>query len=193
MNFLAHLLLSCEEEELMIGNFLGDFIKNRELPSFSPAIQRGVRLHRLIDTYTDNHPVVRQGIHRLHKRHGKYAGVVIDILYDYILANNWTDYGPGTLKNFTQSTYRVLEKHLPAMPERLHTVVPRMINDNWLVRYGETDGVAYTFSRLKRRVSKPEYLENVLLSLQENEALLTEEFTQFFPDVSREVRTFCDC
>lgn len=177
----------------MIGNFLGDFIKNKDLPGFSSAIQRGIQLHRLIDTYTDNHPVVRQGIHRLHKRHGKYAGVVIDIFYDYILANNWSNYGPGTLNEFTQSAYEILEKHLPVMPERLHTIVPRMINDNWLVRYGKEEGIAYTFSRLKRRVSKPEYFEDVLLSLRENEALLTDEFAQFYPDISKEVRVFCDC
>jgi acyl carrier protein phosphodiesterase len=193
MNFLAHLLLSCEEEELMIGNFLGDFTKNKDLPTFSPAIQRGVRLHRIIDTYTDNHPIVRQGTHRLHQRHGKYAGVVIDVLYDYILANNWSDYGPGSLEEFAKSTYDTLERHLDKMPVRLHSIVPRMIADNWLVRYGAKDGIAYTFSRIQKRVSKPEYLENILISLEENEDQLTSEFALFFPDIFKEVKIFCNC
>ncbi|MEL6968824.1 MAG: ACP phosphodiesterase [Bacteroidota bacterium] len=193
MNFLAHMLLSCEEEELMVGNFLGDFIKNRELPNFTPGIQQGIRLHRHIDTFTDAHPVVRQGTKRLHLRHGKYAGVVVDVLYDYILANNWADLGPGRLQDFADRTYETLISHLPKMPERLHSVVPRMIADNWLVRYGTEDGIAFTFSRLQRRVSKPAALENVLISLEENEKELTKEFRQFFPEIAAAVKAFCAC
>ena len=193
MNFLAHLLLSCEQEELMIGNFLGDFVKNRELPQFPEAVQQGIRLHRLIDSFTDAHPLVRQGTKRMHHRHGKYAGVVIDVLYDYVLANHWEKFGPGSLEVFTQRTYRVLEKHLPIMPERLHAIVPGMIADDWLVRYGTTDGIAYTFSRIQKRVSRPELLNNILMTLREEEAALTEEFTAFFPEIASEVKVFCAC
>lgn len=177
----------------MIGNFLGDFVKNRELPRFPEAVQQGIRLHRLIDTFTDAHPLVRQGTRRMHHRHGKYAGVVIDVLYDYVLANHWTSFGPGTLAEFTQDTYRILEKHLPIMPDRLHAIVPNMIADDWLVRYGTLDGIAYTFSRLQKRISRPEFLENALLTLQEEETALTEEFTAFFPEIASEVKMFCAC
>ncbi|MGH1432975.1 MAG: ACP phosphodiesterase [Lewinella sp.] len=193
MNFLAHLLLSCEQEELMIGNFLGDFVKNKELPQFSEAVQQGIRLHRLIDTFTDAHPLVRQGTKRIHHRHGKYAGVVIDVLYDYVLANHWTKFGPGSLEAFAQGAYRTLEKHLSIMPERLHSIVPRMIADDWLVRYGTLDGIAYTFSRIQKRVSRPEFLENILLTIKEEEAALTQEFTAFFPEIANEVKVFCAC
>jgi len=193
MNFLAHLLLSCQDEELIVGNFLGDFIKNRDLPGLPPGIQQGIRLHRFIDTYTDNHPVVRQGTHRLQKRHGKYAGVVIDVLYDYILANHWAHYHSQSLGVFTQGIYQVLEQNLPLMPARLQQRVPLMIADDWLVQYGTTAGIAYTFSRLQQRVSKPEYLEDALVSLHEDQALLVEEFSHFFPAIAQEVSLFCDC
>ncbi len=79
------------------------------------------------------------------------------------------------------------------MPERLHRIVPRMVGDNWLVRYGTEEGIEFTFSRLQRRVSKPEALENVLLSLAENEKELTEEFRQFFPEIAASVNVFCAC
>lgn len=193
MNFLAHMLLSCESEELLVGNFLGDFVKNRELAGFSEGIQQGIRLHRLIDSFTDAHPMVRQGTKRMHPRHGKYAGVVVDVLYDYILASNWDEFGPGDLQVFANRSYSTLEKYLPVMPERLHSVVPRMIADNWVVRYGTHGGIEYTFSRLQRRVSRPEMLENVLLTLTENEKELTNEFRQFFPDIVKEVQYFCAC
>jgi acyl carrier protein phosphodiesterase len=118
---------------------------------------------------------------------------VIDVLYDYILANNWSNYGPGSLDDFAQNAYATLERHLLKMPVRLHSIVPRMIADNWLVRYGTKEGIAYTFSRIQRRVSRPEYLEDVLISLKENEDQLASEFALFFPDVSKEVKFFCAC
>ncbi|MEM1216030.1 MAG: ACP phosphodiesterase [Bacteroidota bacterium] len=193
MNFLAHLLLSCEQEELLVGNFLGDFIKNREVRQLPVAIQQGVRLHRLIDSFTDAHPVVRQGTARLRPRHGKYAGVVLDILYDYILANNWSSYGPGTLPDFTQQTYRVLAAYTHLMPSFLQQRLPHMIADDWLLRYGTREGVAFTFSRLQLRVSQPQFLENTLLSLTEHETALAEDFSRFFPDLTAEAAQFCTC
>lgn len=193
MNYLAHTLLSCEDEELLIGNFLADFINNKEVAVLSEGMKKGVELHRLIDSFTDSHPVVKSGIHRLQKKHGKYAGVVIDIFYDYILANNWASYGPDDLQSFADKTYKVLAKHVEAMPERLHEKVPKMIADNWLVQYGKLEGIAYTFEWVQKRASKPAYFDNVLVSLAEEEAQLTKEFAVFFPDMFREVGAFCNC
>ncbi|MEL7021319.1 MAG: DUF479 domain-containing protein, partial [Bacteroidota bacterium] len=84
MNFLAHLFLSCNDESLLIGNFIADAIRNRDLKQYSKAIQSGVLLHRKIDSYTDNHPIIRKGTKRLRPQHRKYAAVVIDVFYDYL-------------------------------------------------------------------------------------------------------------
>ena len=193
MNFLAHTLLSCEEESLLIGNFLADFINNKEVAVLPEDMKKGVKLHRLIDSFTDSHPTVKEGIHRLQKRHGKYAGVVIDIFYDYILANNWSKYGPETLQSFADKTYEVLKKNIQSMPEHLHKRIPKMIADNWLVQYGQLDGIAYTFSWVQKRASKPEYFDNILESLAIEEEQLTKEFAVFFPDMFEEVGLFCNC
>ena len=82
MNYLAHLFLSCQDEDLVIGNFIADSIRNKEVATFSPAIQQGISLHRKIDAYTDSHPIVRLSTRRLHPHHHKYAPVVIDIFFD---------------------------------------------------------------------------------------------------------------
>lgn len=193
MNFLAHTLLSSEDEALLIGNFLADFINNKEVAVLPEDMKKGIALHRLIDSYTDSHPVVKKGVHRLQKKHGKYAGVVIDIFYDYILANNWSKYGPGTLQSFADKTYDVLKNNIEPMPERLHKRVPQMIEDNWLVQYGKLEGIAYTFEWVQKRASKPAYFDNILESLATEEAQLTEEFALFFPDLSQEVGAFCNC
>ena len=83
MNFLAHFHLSGENELIAIGNFLGDFIRGSELNSLPLTVQKGVYLHRFIDQYTDNHPVVRDLNKMLVPHFAKYAPVVSDIYFDY--------------------------------------------------------------------------------------------------------------
>ena len=85
MNFLAHLFLSFENEDHVIGNFIADFIRNKEVKNYSLEIQQGIQIHREIDSFTDNHPSVRKGTFRLRPHHRKYAPVVIDILYDHYI------------------------------------------------------------------------------------------------------------
>ena len=55
MNYLAHIFLSGNDTELMIGNFIADHIKPQERAKFSPQINAGIKLHYAIDTFTDNH------------------------------------------------------------------------------------------------------------------------------------------
>jgi acyl carrier protein phosphodiesterase len=193
MNFLAHLYLSCEQEELLVGNFLADYIGNKELNKFTASIQDGIVLHRKIDSYTDNHDIVKKGVRRLYASHSKYAPVIIDVLYDYFLAKNWNKYHDASLPDFAHQTYDILLKHLAIMPDRLQRVLPRMVEDNWLVGYSKKQGIAFTFDRMKRRVSKPQYLDNILESMERDFDQLDEEFNLFFPDVINYVRDECLC
>ncbi|HFC00601.1 MAG TPA: DUF479 domain-containing protein, partial [Phaeodactylibacter sp.] len=116
MNYLAHLFLSFDDEDILIGNFIADFIQNKAVKNYSPAIQKGIYLHRQIDTFTDSHPMVKQGTHRLQAAHHKYAPVIVDIFYDYILANNWERYSDESLDDFCKKTYRILEKRINDLP-----------------------------------------------------------------------------
>lgn len=193
MNFLAHLLLSCSEEELLVGNFLGDFVRNRDLPQLSAGIQRGVQLHRHIDTYTDQHAAVRQGTRLLQPAHRKYAGVILDIYFDFLLARHWAQFGPGSLREFTHRMYRVLEKYLPQCPPRVASFVPNMIADDWLMQYTHYPGLEETFRRLRRRVSQPDYFDDVVDTLRREEESLDGIFLAFFPDIIAEVQRFCAC
>ncbi|MEM6697160.1 MAG: hypothetical protein AAF599_02100 [Bacteroidota bacterium] len=84
MNYLAHLFLSCEDEELLIGNFIADFVKNRYREELSPRVLEGIQLHRVIDSFTDRHPVVVQTTRLLHPKHHKYSPVLMDVFFDYL-------------------------------------------------------------------------------------------------------------
>jgi acyl carrier protein phosphodiesterase len=192
MNFLAHCFLSGDEDELMVGNFLADYIGNRPLDQYPAGVQKGVLLHREIDAYTDAHPEVLKGVRRLYPYHHKYSTVIIDILYDYLLVHNWATYSVQPVKEYTQATYKVLLSYIQIMPARLQKNLPLMVADDWLFRYGTMDGLDDTFARLKRRVSKPEHFEGVLESLQRDFRLLNKEFNLFFPDLLDRVRVFLE-
>ncbi len=187
MNFLAHFFLSQGREKLLVGNFLADYIGNRRMRQYPEPIQEGVRLHRMIDSYTDNHPEVLKGVRRLYSDHSKYAPVVIDIFYDYLLAFNWRRYSSQSLDAFTQEVYEVLGRHMEIMPEGLKKHLPHMIADDWLKSYASHNGIADAFRRLKQRVSRPKYLNGALDSLIRDFGPLNEEFNIFFPDIIKEV------
>lgn len=184
MNFLAHFTLSCGTEERLIGNFLADFLRKHEQNELPEPYQSGIRLHYAIDAFTDKHATVQEGIRLLRPRHHKYAPVVLDVLMDYILAQNWDQYFPNeNLTDFSQRMYRTLEGHLDIMPERLQSWVPEMIADDWLPAYGTYEGLEYTFHRMKRRVSKPQHLDGTVDSLEKHQDALTKNFHLFYPEI----------
>ena len=53
MNFLAHLHLSDGTPASMLGGVVADFVKGSDAAALPADVQQGVRLHRLIDGFTD--------------------------------------------------------------------------------------------------------------------------------------------
>lgn len=190
MNFLAHLFLSGNDENLIVGNFLGDFISNKQLVLLPPDIQLGVKLHQQIDSFTDSHPMVRKGVLRLRPTHRKYAPVILDVLYDYVLARNWTSYSDITLDVFTSRMYEILQRHKHIMPSYLEERLPAMIASDWLVHYGTEEGLRFTFDRMKLRSSNPHFFDNAVDSLLKDYELYETEFNAFFPDAIVHLKKF---
>lgn len=188
MNYLAHLFLSFEDPDLITGNFLGDMSSNQAVKAYPERIKKGIFLHRKIDTFTDAHPEVLKGVRRLYGSHSKYASVLIDVYYDYLLTLNWEQYSEVSLQDFADNVYEALLLNKEMMSDRIKRSLDGMVSGNWLISYSTLDGIEYAISRLARRVSKPELLEGAMDSLQENLELLNEEFNRFFPEVVAYVR-----
>jgi len=167
----------------MVGNFMGDFVRKAEDVNFSAGIRRGLELHRSIDTFTDRHPVVRESTKLLHAQHHKYAPVLLDVFYDFLLIKNWSDFSKQSLQQFTQSVYKILQKNRNIMPSVLQRRVPLMIADDWLVQYGKWEGLEFTFRRIRQRASQPGCFNGAVESLQRHEEALDVGFRQFFPEV----------
>ena len=183
MNFLAHIFLSFEHEDIMIGNFLADFVRNNAVKGFSDEVKKGVALHRKIDVFTDSHPIVKQSTKRMQQYHGKYAPVVVDVCYDYILANNWAKYSTDSLQDFCMKTYDVLEQRMDGLPQKVQRFLPELIKRDWLAKYGTEEGLRFTFSKLDNRTKFPSEFFKATDQLLLHYDAFESEFNQFFPDL----------
>ncbi len=165
-------------------------MKGYRVENFSPEIQRGIRLHQYIDTFTDDHQCFRQSKRRIASDRRRYSGVLIDIFYDHFLATSWSDYSGLALSGFTQKVYQLLETNFEQLPGRLKRITPVLIREDWLMGYGTDIGLARTFSRLSQRIRRQNTVDQSLQDLRENREQLYQDFCLFFPDLQSAVDRF---
>src|SRR3954470_8758842 len=131
MNFLAHQYLSGNNTDLMVGNFIADFVKGRlALQGFDKEIIKGIELHRAIDEFTDTHSVVTQSKNRLRPKYRHYSGVIVDVFYDHFLAKYWSQYHHDPLEDFADHIYKTMETFYPVVPAGFKNMFPYMIRGN---------------------------------------------------------------
>lgn len=183
MNFLAHLFLSGSDTEVIVGNFMGDAVKGRDLSRFAPDIERGLRLHRAIDSFTDTHPLVLLGRERVHAHAGRYAAVVMDLFYDHLLAVEWSTFHPEPLPVFTRRMYALLEANEQHMPDRTRMMLPYMIAGDWLTSYATLDGIGRALDGLSRRAPNGAPMRGAERVLLEHHEAYLGEFRDFLPQV----------
>lgn len=187
MNFLAHMFLTYGDEKLTVGNYVADFIRNRDLVLFPKKVVKGIMLHRHIDHYTDTHEEVLQSTRKLRKRHKKYAPVVIDVFYDYILSKNWETYTNVPIREFADEIYKTLNKYSHLYPVHLQDITARMIADDFLLQYGKKSGMRKTFERIGKRAKFKSNFATAFDDLEKDYDKIQDGFNAFFPDLIVEV------
>ncbi len=189
MNFLAHLYLSGDSEAIQVGNFIGDYVKGRKHENYPTDIQFGILLHRKIDSFTDSHALVRQSALRLRPAYRKYAGVVVDMLYDHLLAKNWADYSDQTLHAYTQTVYHSLFHNWRHLPERVRYFLPFMKASDRLASYATIQGIEKSLQLMSKYTSLPAQSQTAIQILESNYAAFDNEFNSFFEDIKLFVQT----
>jgi len=184
VNFLAHLYLSPETPEGRLGSFLGDHVKGPlERADYPPPVLAAVRLHRTVDSYTDAHPVVLASKARISPARRRYAGILVDIFYDHFLAATWSARHPMPLADYAQAVYRDVGAPAFALPPRLATMLPRLIEHDWLTAYRDTRGIAQTLDAMARRIPHAAALAGGIDELARHYDALRGDFERFLPDV----------
>ena len=183
MNFLAHIYLSGDNEQVKIGNFMADSIKGKKYLKYPEAIQKGIILHRAIDYYTDTHPVFKQSTQRLFPGYSHYSGIIVDIFYDHFLAANWEKYCSIPLKDYTLEFYNLLENNYEVLPPKVKNFLPYMINDNWLFSYADMNGIEKVLSGMNRRTGRKSNMHLAVKELKQYYEEFENEFELFFDDI----------
>ena len=180
MNYLAHSYLSGDNDNIKIGSFLGDWVKGSDYLKYSEDIRTGITLHRNIDSFTDQHPIVRKSASRFQSRYARYSGVIIDILYDHYLASNWKDFCEMPLREYVNRMHNVMLNNFELFPPRLKNYLPGFMNERWIERYATLDGIRDVLETMSKRTSLPKDTEFAIGVMEAYYKDFSHEFFDFF-------------
>ncbi len=187
MNFLAHLYLSGDSDDIKFGNMIGDSVKGKNYRKYPADISKGILLHRSIDTFTDSHEIIKECKHIFSEKFNKHSGIVVDIVFDHFLALNWNKYSNKNLHAFARHAYVILVKNYPMIPMRLRFFMAFMIVNNWLESYKKISFIKRVFDRMPYRTSLPREPEFVIRKIEENKTMLNIMFENFFMQLIKSV------
>lgn len=189
MNFLAHLYLSGDSDEIKLGNFIGDYVKGNKHLKYPEMVAYGIRMHRSIDSFTDQHQDVREFISILKPGYGRYAGIVADVFLDHFLASNWNDYSPYTLHRFSKQAHAVFLSNFMLLPFRVKQFLPFLIQHKRLESYAQRDSMFQVLEIMSRRTSLPANSQWALEVLHQEYDRFEALFRSFFANITDYVET----
>lgn len=188
MNFLAHALLAGHSPALVVGGVIGDWIKGPLPGSLPDDLARGVALHRAIDSFAESNAAFRASRGRISAPRRRYAGVLVDIFYDHLLARDWAAIHPQPLDDFLAPVYQAIGDRLPQIPAAAHAALKLMAAENWLASYARIDGIADVLSRMAQRARQPNPLQGGEAEFLADAEGFRADFHQWLDDVRRFVR-----
>lgn len=181
MNFLAHTYLSGNNEQIIVGNFMGDYVKGKNYIHLPELVRKGILIHRDIDNFTDTHPITRRSRLRVVERYHKYAGVIIDILYDHYLTKVWSDYSGIPLKDYINNTYDLLKRNYKVLPQGIKVWFPTFLENNWMLAYQTIEGIELVLDRMSANTSLPDHTRFAIDMMRSQYDEFTDDFNEFFP------------
>jgi len=193
MNHLAHLVLAGPDPDDRLGALLGDHVKGISAVDALPAgLARGVRLHRRIDAWSDNHPAVIDLRARTGPDWRRYSGVILDVLFDTMLVRNWGTWQAVPLNEFARGVDELLAERREEMPLRLVYFADWAARENLWTRYDDREMLNRIFAGLARRHGKPSPLERGIVLLDRMEPEIERTFSEVFPWLRRRAAEFLE-
>ena len=190
MNFLAHQYLSFQIPEIQLGNLYGEIVRGKDYLEFENGIRTGILLHRQIDTYTDAHDSVKNSSQKFHAKYGKYAPVIVDVVYDYILIQNWEKYSQQPYNEYVNYCYELFRKHFDLFPSRLQFIIKHLLEHDWFHNYTNLNGIRKTLEGISQRSKFPNNIGEAVHEFQIHQPELEQDFELFFPELTAHCRNF---
>nr|WP_158027219.1 ACP phosphodiesterase [Labilibacter marinus] len=173
----------------MIGNFIADYVKGKQLERYTPEIQQGIRLHRKIDAFTDKHEIVKRSTARFKPCYQRYASVVIDVVYDHYLAKFWNNYSDAELNQYVTEVHNYFLKHYFTLPNRVKGFLPFLIKSRRLETYKHMWGIERSLAIMANHSSLPAKSDCAIKVMEEQYDEIHHEFDAFFVDMRNMVQS----
>jgi acyl carrier protein phosphodiesterase len=183
VNFLAHFHLAWPDEGLVAGGLEGDYYKGPLRGELPDDIERGVRLHRAVDAYTDSHPLIAQLRRDLPGDLRRYAGILIDLSFDHFLSKHWENYCDIPLAQFNAGVYRSLQNREHALSCGSRRMLARLVEYDILGLYLDWDTVPASAARIGQRLRRSNPLADIGPRLDPARGTLERAFLSFYPDL----------
>jgi len=184
LNYLAHALLSQPHPLSLLGNLAGDHIKGRlEDSQLSPLLVAGLRRHRAVDMRSDTHPAYREMRALFPQGQRRFAGILLDVLFDHFLCRHWPRYCETELPAFRNEVYAAIGSHAQVLPRSEEALLRRWAELEWLSVYANYDGVVAVLERLVRRARRPLPLPALLAVAERHGPEFEAGFLQLFDDL----------
>ena len=192
MNYLAHAYLSFRQPELLVGNMISDHVKGKKKFDYSAGIQKGIELHRLIDSFTDEHEATKEAKEIFRPHYRLYAGAFVDVVYDHYLAIDPSIFTKDSLEEFSADTYTMLEPYSAVFPERFARMFPYMKTQNWLFNYSNKWGIENSLHGVVRRATYLTESATAFSLFEENFNTLQHCYQAFFPEMIAVVKKWME-
>lgn len=186
MNHLAHLYLSSDSEEEMVGQFIADAVKGNDFNLYGPNIRNGILLHRWVDSFTDTHDLVKGLRAKYRPKLGLYSGVLIDLVFDYYLAKDFQIHSGRDLAEFQQFTFHVLNKHEDVFPEKMKKYFFHMKDKEFMMKYAHSEGMSAIVKQMGMRIPRGEALIEAGDFFLDHVEVASNYFPDFFVELKHE-------
>lgn len=183
MNLLAHALLAGADDDVRFGSLVGDFVHGTIDPALAAGVRAGIALHRRVDAYTDAHPRLADARARFAPPFRRYAGILLDVWFDHLLAHDWAHWSDVPLAAYSRDVLALLERRADEMPPRMRRFVDYLRRNDLPARYRERAMIADVFRGLSQRLSRENPLARALPVVEAQADALEGDFAVFFPDL----------
>lgn len=187
MNYLAHAVLSPDDDEIRAGNVCADLVKGRVDGVVAPGIAAGIALHRAIDRFADRHHAFKSCLGCIAAPRRRYAGVILDIFFDHCLARCWNDYATVDFDTFVEHVCAQVARQAQAIPVRDRARFGHMLQNRWLGLCATRDGLDRAFAGLARRARFGHRLQEAGTDLDRHYPTIESSFRVLMPALREHV------
>lgn len=188
LNFLAHIRLAGDDEDLRLGAMLGDFVRGKDaLGQYAPGVQTGILLHRHIDASIDSLPATAGLLEWLQPPFRRYGGIILDLAFDHELALHWDEYSAVSIQEFDRGVREMLARHDSVLPRRLKEFMRYADRRGLFASYQYESEILHSLQGLGRRLSRDNPLHRVGEIWTEFRPRVSASFEPVFREIQLEV------